>query len=113
MICVLCCLYRKNIFPCIISARGSFVALSAAISFLISPVYKPPLTQYSSSLLRSVISAVMIEKSDDTLYIPSSSLDRDEYGLYVNLINKDELKLLLDNTKVFELSVFAQSFKSV
>lgn len=82
-----------------ISALIESISEAAAIKDGFGYTIPDYLTQ--SSLLRSVISAVMIEKSDDTLYIPSSSLDRDEYGLYVNLINKDELKLLLDNTKVF------------
>ncbi|MDE6505106.1 MAG: hypothetical protein K2L42_04470 [Clostridia bacterium] len=54
-----------------------------------------------SSLLRAVISALMTDNGKDTLYVPRSSLEKNEYGSYVNLINENELKLLLDNTEVF------------
>ena len=52
-----------------------------------------------SYLLRSLLSIVMIEYGGDTLYIPSVSLDKIN-GVTVNMINKRELKELLDNLSV-------------
>ena len=54
-----------------------------------------------SYLLRSVLSIVMIERGEDSIYVPVASLDRLEDGTVVNMINKRELKELLDNLTVF------------
>lgn len=51
-----------------------------------------------SELLRSVLSIVMIERGEDTLYVPDVSLDLGKDGeSRINLINRRELKQLLDN----------------
>ena len=50
-----------------------------------------------SQLLRSLISAVMMDKGADIIYIPDVALEKLENGESVNLIIKSELKSLFDH----------------
>ena len=50
-----------------------------------------------SEILRAVLSISLIEVEGNTFYVPKASLEKDENGVEVALINKPELKDLLDN----------------
>ena len=54
-----------------------------------------------SDLFRSVISCFLMEGGEGVIYVPSASLEKNEKGEQINLIQGDELEVVLNSMRLF------------